>query len=202
MCRRCRKPSARCRPSQKARLDKSKRAAGFRGHRLKLRRLFANVQVHELFLEQAKLTPTATALVLPHEAKTVVTYQESSCHLFGVRRCLRFLCGCPYRFSLQPFRSREPPAESAKKACLLGEELGEAVRQLASVLEQLGPLLAVIRGKSEKSEPCEARMARSSLYLCREAVRRWCRSSAPCWQVPATCPWTTQGQRREREKAG
>ena len=35
-----------------------------------------NVQVHELFLEQAKLTPTATALVLPHEAKTVVTYQE------------------------------------------------------------------------------------------------------------------------------
>ena len=34
------------------------------------------VQVHELFLEQAKLTPTATALVLPHEAKSVVTYQE------------------------------------------------------------------------------------------------------------------------------
>ena len=107
-----------------------------------MRRLFANVQVHELFLEQAKLTPTATALVLPHEAKTVVTYQESSCHLFGVRRCLRFFCGCPYRFSLQPFRSREPPA---KTACLLGEELGEAVRQLASVLEQLGPLLAVKR---------------------------------------------------------
>jgi len=53
---------------------------------------FPESKVHELFLEQAKLTPTATALVLPHEAKTVVTYQE----------------------------------------------LGEAVRQLASVLEQLG----------------------------------------------------------------
>ncbi|CAE7375769.1 bacC, partial [Symbiodinium sp. CCMP2456] len=53
---------------------------------------FPESKVHELFLEQAKLTPTATALVLPHEAKTVVTYQE----------------------------------------------LAEAVRQLAVVLEQLG----------------------------------------------------------------
>jgi len=53
---------------------------------------FPESKVHELFLEQAKLTPTATALVLPHEAKTVVTYQE----------------------------------------------LAEAVRQLAAVLEQLG----------------------------------------------------------------
>ncbi|CAE7665122.1 bacC, partial [Symbiodinium sp. KB8] len=53
---------------------------------------FPESKVHELFLEQAKLTPTSTALVLPHEAKTVVTYQE----------------------------------------------LAEAVRQLAAVLEQLG----------------------------------------------------------------
>ena len=105
MCRRCRKPSARCRPSQKARLDKSKRAAGFRGHRLKLRRLFANVQVHELFLEQAKLTPTATALVLPHKAKTVVTYQESSCSV-----CVHAWI---FRSRMARERSREPPAESA-----------------------------------------------------------------------------------------
>ena len=41
---------------------------------------------------------------------------------------------------LDAFRSREPRAESAH---LLGEELAEAVRQLAAVLEQLGPLLTV-----------------------------------------------------------
>ena len=52
-----------------------------------------DVQVHELFLEQAKLTPTSTALVLPHEAKTVVTYQEWA----DTGRCLGF---APYGFSM------------------------------------------------------------------------------------------------------
>ena len=95
-----------------------------------------NVQVHELFLEQAKLTPTATALVLPHEAKTVVTYQE----LFGFALQLSVSL-------LDAFRSREPRTEAA---CLLGEELAEAVRQLAAVLEQLGPPLTV-KGQLGKS---------------------------------------------------
>ena len=78
-------------PESKAR--QSKRAAGFRGHRLKLRRLFANVQVHELFLEQAKLTPTG-------DRPGVAPRGKDCGHLPGVR-----------------FRSREPRAESA---CPLG----------------------------------------------------------------------------------
>ena len=140
-----------------------------------MRRLFANVQVHELFLEQAKLTPTATALVLPHEAKTVVTYQESDF-------------------------ARESLGQNQRARWDL-EELAQAARQLAVVLERLGPLLTIKRqGASlrHESQPCEARMARSWLYLCREAARRWCRSSALCCRVPATCPWTTLGQRLER----
>ena len=195
MCRRCRKPSARCRPSQKARLDKSKRAAGFRGHRLKLRRLFANVQVHELFLEQAKLTPTATALVLPHEAKTVVTYQEWSCSV-----CVHAWI---FRSRMARERSREPPAESACPARRGAGRSRPAVGHGARTARPAPPpppVTVARRGASlqHESQPCEARMARSWLYLCREAARRWCRSSALCCRVPATCPWTTLGQRLER----
>ncbi|CAE7210403.1 tycC [Symbiodinium sp. CCMP2592] len=72
---------SRCSCRRRARSPVKRQSNGF-GDVSKMSEAFGEMppfperKVHELFLEQAKLTPTATALVLPHEAKTVVTYQE------------------------------------------------------------------------------------------------------------------------------